>query len=214
MAKQTKQEYVYKYIYTRIYTCEYPPGTPLTEEELSEKLNVSRTPVREALRRLNANGLIESTPGVGLSVSQIRIEDLLEIYEMRMGLEALAVKLFIEKRNADLITELESCIMQVKKATAYEDIDTYMLNDMRFHKIISAGAKNKRLSSMLDNIYTQINRMSNYVRSDPDIREITIDEHKKILDAIKNNEVRPAIKASEEHCISGRNFYLKQVYNI
>ena len=214
MARQTKQEFVYNYIHDRIFSCEYPPGTPLTEEGLSQQLNVSRTPVREAIQRLTSEGLLDVTPGVGLSVSQLRLDDLLEIYELRLGLESLAVKLFIEKRNLSLTEELSNTIALVTKAVEESDIDLFMEHDMKFHSIIAAGTRNKRLISSLDNIYGQINRMSMYVRMDSEIREITVVEHKKILDAIIEGDVDAAVTASEEHCMTGRKFYLKQLYNL
>ena len=214
MAKQTKQELVYQYIYNRIFKCEYLPGMPLTEEGLSKELNVSRTPVREAIRRLISEELLEVTPGIGLSVSQIRLDDLLEIYELRLGLECLAAKLFIQKKNLGLLDSLSQCVSNLEKAVGEDNLDLFMQNDMQFHRIIYQGARNRRLSSELETIYGQIYRMSNFVRSDAEIRQISVVEHKKILTAIVNSDVSSAMQATEEHCLSGRQYYLKRLYNI
>ncbi len=214
MAKVSKQEFVYQYIHDRIFKCEYQPGTPLTEEGLSNELHVSRTPVREAIRRLTAEGLLEVAPGVGLSVAQIRLDDLLELYELRLGLECLAVKLFIEKSNLALVQELSDCIASLERSVAEDDIDLFMENDMKFHRIIYQGARNRRLANDLETIYGHIYRMSNFVRMDKDIRQSSVEEHRRILQAIIAGDTQAAMQASEQHCINGRQFYLKRLYNI
>lgn len=214
MAKQTKQEVVYQYIYDHIFNCAYPPGTSLTEEGLCQELNVSRTPVREAIRRLSAEGLLEFTPGIGLSVAQIRLDDLLEIYELRLGLECLAARLFIEKHNPDLLHELSECVELLDQSVKEDNIDLFMQNDMRFHRLICHGARNRRLTAELEIIYGHIYRMSNYVRMDEDIRRSSVVEHRQILDALKSGDIDTAVHASEAHCMSGRRYYLKRLYNI
>lgn len=214
MAKQTKQELVYQHIYDKIFNSEYIPGASLTEEGLCAELNVSRTPVREAIHRLISEGLLEVTPGIGLSVAKIHLEDLLEIYELRDGLEQMATKLFMEKKNTNAVDELTECISLQKEALEKNEIELFMQNDMKFHRIISRGASNHRLTAILDSLYAHIHRMANYVRTDPEVRRDAVTEHQKILDGILAKDINAALQATEEHCQSGKRYYLKQLYNI
>ena len=214
MAKQTKQDIVYQYLYNKIYSGEYPPGTQLTEEGICAELDVSRTPVREAIHRLMAEELLEITPGYGLSVAQLRLDDFLEIYEIRTPLEQLAVRLFIERRNANAFTELAECVKLQQEAIDTGDVELFMSNDLRFHDIINAGTHNRRLINLLDSYYKYVRRMSNYIRDDVSLRAEAVSEHKKILDAILAQDVQAAQQATLEHALSGKSYFLKRMYNL
>lgn len=214
MAKQTKQDIVYQYLYDKIYSGEYKPGSQLTEEGICAELNVSRTPVREAIRRLMAEELLEITPGYGLSVAQLRLDDFLEIYEIRPSLEQLAVRLFIERRNASAIQQLAECVSQQQQAIDTGDVELFMENDLRFHEILNGGSHNRRLINLLDSYYKYVRRMSNYIRDDSSLREDAVVEHKKILDAILEQDITAAQQAALEHSQSGKSYFLKRLYNL
>lgn len=214
MEKQTKQEIVYQFIRTRIFNYEYTSGTQLTEESLCEQLGVSRTPVREAIRRLISEGLLEITPGIGLSVPPIRLDDMIEIYEVREGLERLAVKLFMEKCRPESIDRLVTCLHHQETAFAKDDYVEFMQSDMQFHHVIYQGALNKRLNNAADAIYDQINRMAVSVQNDPELRKMAIADHRIICEAIINRDIASALKATEEHNQKVKLYHLKQYYNI
>jgi len=212
--KQTKQQQVYEYIKEKINSNEYPPGTPLTEEGICAELNVSRTPVRDAIRRLTSENLLVMTPGVGLSVSSIGLEDLIEIFDIREGLEGLAVKLFIDRAPEATILRLHNCVSEGEEAVHHNDFNLFMDHDMEFHRIIDATVGNKRLSSMLDGIYEQINRLAYTNREDPEVCRLALSGHHKILQAIEDHDRQAAIQAMEDHVREVKRYYLSKYFNL
>lgn len=214
MPKQTKQEYVYQAIRGSLLRSEYAFGTQLTEEQLCQNLGVSRTPVREAIRRLTAEGLLESTPGIGLMVPYIRLDDLIEIYEMREGLECLAIRLFLEKSMAGSPAPLSECLFRQQKALEQSDFTDFMKWDMEFHHIIYHGTNNRRLARSLDSIYEQVNRLALSNKNDHELCEIAFGSHQKICDAVLRRDIRDAVEAARSHIEALKKHYLKLYYNL
>lgn len=212
--RKTKQQLVYEYIKDKINSNEYPPGTSLTEEAICEEMKVSRTPVRDAIRRLTGEGLLVITPGVGLSVSSIGLEDLIEIFDIREGLEALSIRLFIERAPATTIQHLHACVEKQEKAIANGDFNAFTEYDMEFHRILDATVGNKRLSAALDSIYDQINRLAYTNREDPAISEMGISGHKELLKCIEEGDKKKAAAAMEEHIRSLKKYYLGKYFNL
>ena len=212
--KQTKQQQVYEYIKKKINSNEYPPGTPLTEEGVCAELNVSRTPVRDAIRRLTSENLLVMTPGVGLSVSSIGLEDLIEIFDIREGLEGLAVKLFIDRAPAPTIHLLHDCVTKGEDAVHHNDFNLFMESDMEFHRLIDATVANRRLSEMLDGIYEQINRLAFTNKEDPEVARLALDGHHQILEAIEAHDKPAAIASMEKHIRDVKRYYLSKYFNL
>ena len=212
--RQTKHQLVYEYLKDKINSNEYPPGTPLTEEMVCEELKVSRTPVRDAIRRLTSEGLLVITPGIGLSVSSIGLEDLIEIFDIREGLEGLSVRLFIERAPAATIKHLHECVENQKKAAKDGDFKSFTQYDMEFHRILDATVGNKRLSATLDSIYEQINRLAYTNQEDPAISDMAINGHKEIIKYIENGDKVNATAAMEEHIRSLKKYYLSKYFNL
>ena len=212
--KQTKQQQVYDYLKKKITSNEYPPGTPLTEEGICEELSVSRTPVRDAIRRLTGENLIVMTPGVGLSVSSIGLEDLIEIFDIREGLEALSVRLFIDRAPAPTVRRLHDCVTKGEEAVHHDDFNLFMESDMEFHRIIDATVGNRRLSEMLDGVYEQINRLAFTNKEDPEVGKFALTGHHRILEAIENHDKQAAVTAMEEHIREVKRYYLSKYFNL
>ncbi len=212
--KQTKQQQVYEYIKNKINSNEYPPGTPLTEESICDELKVSRTPVRDAIRRLTSENLLVLTPGVGLSVSSIGLEDLIEIFDIREGLEGLAVRLFIDRAPDATIKRLHDCVAAGEDAVHHNDFRQFMDHDMEFHRIIDATVRNKRLTSMLDSLYEQINRLTCANREDPEVCRLALSGLHRILKAIENRDRQAAIGAMETHVREVKRYYLSKYFNL
>ncbi len=212
--KQTKQQKVYEYIKSKINSNEYPPGTPLTEEGICAELSVSRTPVREAIRRLTGENLIVMTPGIGLSVSSIGLEDLVEIFDVREGLEGLSVRLFIDRAPAPTIRRLHDCLSKGEEAVRLNEFNLFMESDLEFHRIIDATVGNKRLSEMLDGIYDQINRLAFTNKEDLELGKIGVTGHRKILKAIEERDKEAAVAAMGEHIRDVKRYYLSKYFNI
>lgn len=212
--KQTKQQQVYEYIKNKINSNEYPPGTPLTEESICDELNVSRTPVRDAIRRLTGENLLVMTPGIGLSVSSIGLEDLIEIFDIREALEGLSVRLFIDRAPDVTVKRIHDCVSQGKDAIHNGDFSQFMDHDMEFHRIIDGTVANKRLSLMLDGIYEQINRLAYTNREDPEVCRLAVSGHHEILKALEARDKQAAVQAMEKHVREVKRYYLEKYFNL
>jgi DNA-binding GntR family transcriptional regulator len=212
--KQTKQQYVYEYIRSRIINNELTPGTIITEDSACNTLNVSRTPVREAIRRLTSEGLLVVTPGIGLTVPSIGLEDLIEIYDIREALESLAVRLFIGRSTPAVIEKLSDIMKDQERAVEIGDTNEFMRLDMIFHRQIDTVAGNKRLSSLLDSIYEQISRLAFINQDDPHILDIAIPVHKKLMKYIISGDKENAVLAIQEHIRTLRKYYLTKYFDL
>ena len=173
------------------------PGERLMEISLANKLGVSRTPIREAIRKLELEGLVVMTPRKGAVVSEITIKDLRDVLEVRKNLEKLAVKLACEKAQEEDIEELEEIHLAFKETLAQEDLTKVAEADVRFHDKIYQITDNKRLIQILNNLREQMYRYRlEYIKDDS---SLLADEHALIIEAIKAKNVAEAKKYVEKH---------------
>jgi DNA-binding GntR family transcriptional regulator len=207
--KETKQKWLYDQIKKAIIGNEYLPGAMLVERSLCEQYEISRTPVREALRQLANEGMVEQIIGKGAFVAEISFGDMIEIFEMREALEREAIKLFIIKNDTALIEKLQECFeTQIK----YEDSDPvkFMDKDMESHFIIAEGAKNKRLTAALATIYGQIEMMAISAKNDENLRKMARGHHQKIMDAILKQDIPLAEQCIVEHIVAVKKYHISK----
>lgn len=209
ITKDTKQYKLYYQIRTAIINNEYLPGTMLTERVLCDKYNVSRTPVREALRQLTNEGMVEHVTGKGSFVANIAFEDIIEIFEMREALEKEAVKLFILKDDGTLKNKLEECF---NEQLLYSNTDPakFMEKDMEFHLLIVEGAKNKRLKAVLETIYDQIKMMAISAKNDDKLKKMAQIHHQKIMEAVRTKDITLAEQSIVEHILEIKKYHISK----
>jgi len=187
-------------------------GTILQERMIAEKLGVSRTPVREALRTLNSEGLIELIPGKGAMVTRVTIEDVREIMQVREPLECLAVNLAAEKVKPRDIKYLEELITTWEREMSLHEINYQSLSarDIAFHEYIVEIAANKRLASMLHILQDQIKRITFLTQDNRGRVEISLPQHLAILEAIKKQDPVGAEQAMRQHMKSIKEYYFER----
>ena len=134
------------------------PGERLMEIALAQKLGVSRTPIREAIRKLELEGLVVMTPRKGAVVAEITLEDLTDVLEVRKNLEELAVVLSCKKSTREDIEEMCRCNEAFKKALLSDDLTVMAEADVTFHDVIYKTTGNKRLIQILNNLREQMYR--------------------------------------------------------
>ena len=181
-------------------------GDRLVENIIASSMGVSRTPVREALRQLEIEGLAINVPRKGTIVTGIAIEDAMEIYDLREVLEGLAV------RNACLnISRLE--IRRLKEIIDFmeEDIDSKEYEDIHkeFNEIILKASKNKRLVSQLENIYEYLKSLRRISLNGINNRVTALDEHKRIVLAIEQGDEYLAEKEARMHVVKAKERFVK-----
>lgn len=178
----------------------YKPGERLMEIHLADQLGVSRTPIREAIRMLELEGLVKMVPRKGAQVAKISKEDLQDVLEVRKALDTLSVKLACERITEDEIKLLNNAEREFEKALASKDVRDIAEADVAFHDVIHAATKNGRLKSMISNLAERIYRYRfEYIKQQSDGGKTLMLEHREIMRCIESRDVESAVKATEIH---------------
>ena len=178
---------------------ELEPGERLMEIQLAERLGVSRTPIREAIRKLELEGLVLMIPRKGAEVAKISEKSLRDVLEVRRSLEELAIELACQRMTEEEIAQLEEAQVSFKEAIANGDVMTIAETDEHYHDIIYYGTGNVRLVQILNNLREQMYRYRLEYIKDEEKRQILVLEHEKILRAIAKRHVAEAKSAMREH---------------
>lgn len=193
------REVVFNTLRDDILRGELEPGERLMEIHLAEKLGVSRTPVREAIRKLELEGLVKMIPRRGAVVASITISDLEDVLEVRKVLEQLTVKLACEKITDEEIALLKKHHEEFAKAINTNDLTSLAEKDVSFHDVIYNASRNNRLIQILNNLREQMYRYRLEYIKDRQKRKLLVSEHEKILNAVMNRDSTTAEAAIDAH---------------
>ena len=168
---------------------ELAPGERLMEIQLAEKLGVSRTPIREAIRKLELEGLVLMIPRKGAEVAKISEKSLRDVLEVRRSLEELAIELACQRMSEDDMAELERMQGNFKSAIDRGEAMSIAQSDEQYHDVIYQGTRNDKLVQMLGNLREQMYRYRLEYIKDEDKRQVLLVEHEHILNALKNRNI-------------------------
>ncbi len=178
---------------------ELQPGERLLEIHLANKLGVSRTPIREAIRKLELEGLVLMIPRKGAVVAEITEKSLRDVLEVRRALEELAVKLACEKIQDEEIEELKVAAKEFEKALGTGDVTVYAEADVKFHDIIYRTTDNQRLIQLLYNLREQMYRYRVEYLKREEVHETLLAEHQHIIEMIEKRDEKRAVEAVCAH---------------
>jgi DNA-binding GntR family transcriptional regulator len=197
----------YSAIRTAIANGDLRPGYPLLETELSEKLGMSRTPVREAINRLLAEDMIETIKRKGIFVKTLSKEELCQMYEVVEGLEGMVTYLVASKPDAKL-DQLENDILAMEQALAENNTDKWIIADEDYHTVLYSLCKNTYLSEHLKrfNEKLRLARLILIAGSSADKRRSTR-EHRATYEAIKAGDAELARNLTQNHWKGVRERY-------
>lgn len=193
------------------------PGQRIMEIKLAEELGVSRTPVREAIRKLELEGYVVMMPRRGTYVADMSIRDINEIFEIRTALESLSNGLAAEHITEDELEHLQRLLVVIGGyIKEYEDgpdreaaMDKIVKTDIEFHDLLYHAARNNRLVGIISNLRDQLTRFRTLSMSYPGRLEATLDEHREIVETIANGDGRAARKAAVHHMENSEKTLLK-----
>ncbi len=193
------RDVVFKTLRQAILKGELEPGERLMEIQLAERLGVSRTPIREAIRKLELEGLVLMIPRKGAEVAKISISNLRDVLEVRRSLEELAIELACQRITEEELEALK--VAQEKFAEAIKKGNAIQIaqNDELYHDIIYNSTKNAKLVQVLNNLREQMYRYRLEYIKDEDKRQILLIEHDHILKALTLRHVQEAKQAVREH---------------
>ena len=178
---------------------ELKPGERLMEIALAEKLGVSRTPIREAMRKLEQEGLVVMIPRRGAQVANITEKDLNDVLEVRIALENVAIEKACDRMSEEEMSRLWLAAKEFEHTIAEGNLVKLAEADVAFHEIIYQASDNKRLIQVLNNMREQIYRYRVEYLKNPDVHEQLIQEHEEIVYHIKRREKAEATAVTCQH---------------
>jgi DNA-binding GntR family transcriptional regulator len=195
-------EQTYEALRTSILTGALQPGERLVETQLAEQLQVSRTPIREAIRQLQRDNLVSTDASGGLRVTTISIVDVAQLYDCRLALEQWSVQEACQAASPAQLQQLEELVTQAEQLVAQPLTPAHssqMLElDYRFHHTIAESSQNRWLVTLLEQVFDQMTLLrAQTTRRNPRVLEIRL-EHRQIFTAIAQGDQLLAVKAIQE----------------
>ncbi len=175
------------------------PGTKLLENKIAEEMHVSRTPVREAMQKLVAEGFVKTTPNQTMVVTEVSPEDVKEVLQIRGVLEGLAARVAAKKINRLEIDKLENVVTQMSLHVTKEDLSSYCKVDDEFHDLILNICGNKWIIQIRDNLGSFIYRFRIKSLSILGRLKCSLEEHRNIMESLKKHNSEDADRLSQIH---------------
>lgn len=206
------RDVVFKTLWQAIITGEIPPGERLMEIPLSKKLGVSRTPVREAIRMLELEGLVVMIPRKGAEVARITEKDLKDALEVRCALEELAVVLACQRITPDGRERLKAACIAFREAISTKHVPSIVDRDVEFHDAIFAASDNPRLITLTHNLWEQVYRYRVEYVKDFSYHDVLVSDHDAITNAILMRDEEKARELMRKHIYNQEAIVIRNVH--
>ncbi|MBQ4466854.1 MAG: GntR family transcriptional regulator [Firmicutes bacterium] len=200
------REIVYEELKRQIMVGEIAPGTRMMEVDLADEMGVSRTPVREAIRKLEKEGLVTIEPRRGAYASDISAKDMVDVLEVRQDLEGMAAGLAAQKIAEGDILQLKDMTRRYKEAVEAGDIEEIIKQDEDFHKFIVGLSDNKTLIKMVSQVQELALRFRYIYYDDFSRFKNQPLEHQEIVEAIMSGDANSARRFAEVHISKLKDF--------
>lgn len=205
------REVVFTTLRQAILKGELPPGERLMEITLANKLGVSRTPIREAIRKLELEGLVVMIPRKGAHVAHITVQELNDVLEVRRGLEELAIRKACERITEEEVLKLEKAADEFSMLVDSNNLMALAEADVRFHDVIYESTHNRRLVQILNNLREQMYRYRMEYLKEADARRLLDNEHKDICRAIREKDIQKAHDYICQHIDNQQRSIIKSI---
>ncbi len=205
------RDVVFRKLRQEILTGELKPGERLMEIHLAQRLGVSRTPIREAIRQLEQEGLVVMIPRRGAEVAQMTEKNLQDVMEVRRALDVLSVELACERISEEDKAALKKACAAFEKAVESRDFKEIAEKDVALHEIIVKAAGNTRLLLLVNQLQEQMYRYRFEYIKDASQHSLLVQEHQKIYDSIIANDKESAAKAASVHIDNQEQAVIKQI---
>jgi DNA-binding GntR family transcriptional regulator len=196
-------EEAYRYLKTRIMSAALPPGASLNELEIAEALGISRTPVREAIRKLEQEGLAMRYPNRGAIVTKLSMKDVLEIWQIREILEPAACRLAAARVDDRALDRIEKVLLELKQRPVGADgYEAFLRADLELHGMVLEASGNGTLRQVVDLLNERIIQVR--VVTSPPRFQRSVDEHLAIVGALRTRDAGAAADAMRRHLANAR----------
>lgn len=208
---EVKKNSVYEYLFNAIRSGAISPGQTLTERGLAEQIGVSRTPVREAIRKLEEQGIVTHEPHKGVRVIRLSPEKVAQLYDVRELLEGLAVRKLAERQTPEILEELRGFIERAEKEAIAGNIKELAEINSAFHLTLAHLSGNVYLETIMNMLQTQISLMMSASLSTSGRPLQNIEEHKMLIDAIGSGDGDFAESTAKHHVRKARAHAMKKL---
>ncbi|MBU2628531.1 MAG: GntR family transcriptional regulator [Proteobacteria bacterium] len=202
---------VFEYLKNAIIDQTIEPGSRLVESKIADMLGISRTPLREALHKLEREDWIEKNPSGGFQVVTLTKNDIEETFGIRSVLEAYAARLAAENYQEKDLVPLEKKMLEFQKCLGNKSHDKLQKINTEFHDLLYGLSRNPKLIKMINQLRAQISRFRQIILKQADYAAESNEDHIKMLDAIKNRDGDAVEKLVRDHIIKGKTAVLSQL---
>lgn len=207
------REHAYLYLKKTILEGEFQAGDRLIERELAAKLKISRTPIREALFRLESQGFVKTVPRKGVVVSDISENEVIEVFTILASLEVLAVKLAAQKMDNETRQELDQKIHELNLLEKQSEED-FNLEHIQMNRLINKASKSPKLFEILSGLIDYIHMAANMGYETPGRRKESLKEHIGIMKALHDQDVEIAEYLMRIHIENSKKAYINYVESL
>ncbi len=205
------RDVVFNTLRSAILTGKLKPGERLMEVHLANKLGVSRTPIREAIRKLELEGLVIMIPRRGAEVARITEKNLKDVLEVRRTLDALSVELACERIDENGLVRLHKACEEFEQAARGKDASVIAKADVALHDIIVEATGNKRLAQLVNNLSEQMYRYRFVYIMEESQHDMLVAEHREIYESIARRDKVRASRAAKLHIDNQEKAIMKQI---
>ncbi len=206
-------QHVFENLKSAIIRGDMPPGNRLVESRLAEALGISRTPVREAIHKLEREGLIQKLPRGGFSVSNLTHEEIEETFGIRSVLESYAARLAAIKHQRQELEPLEEKIEEFQYHLNRGEMEALLKINTEFHGLLYAMSRSPKLIKLINDLQDQIYRFRRIILKIETMAKTSNDDHRQMLSAMKKRDADGVETLVKQHILRGQKIVLKELEN-
>lgn len=207
MRIQSATDVIREYVEKSIFMGKFKPGSKVTEAEVAAALQISRPPVRETFKLLEAEGLIRRIPRRGVFVAEISLQDAWEIYTLKAELYAFSITLSFDRLAASHISQMGRLVEAMEECVRSEPLRILAYQELNatFHDVPTDAANHRQLKYTLHRLNNQVRYFSYQTLTDRSHLESSCQYHRRIYEAFKSGDIEKTISLSREHVIAALN---------
>lgn len=204
MREKTKKDLAYEEIKRLILDGKLSGDMPVSENVLANMLDISRTPVRDALRRLEMDGFVRVIPNQGVVIREVSISEVKEIYDMRIALEEFVVRELADGLSGEDFRNLEAILKKQEEACEKRDAVAFHEEDRKFHDYLMRVYGNAMITNFIARLRDRIEGINVNMLKTPGNMQLFYGEHKRIFEALRKRSGEEAAKEMDEHLKGGK----------
>jgi DNA-binding GntR family transcriptional regulator len=211
LQRKSLGQHVFENLKQAVIKGKIAPGSRLIESRLAETLGISRTPVREAIHKLEREGYLKKLPRGGFTVLGFSREDIEETFGIRSILESYAARLAAIKHEEAALKPLEDKINAYQKCLDNNDLDPLLKINTEFHELLYALSRSPRLVKMINDLKDQIYQYRKVILKNERLARISNEDHRRMLEYIRRRDAEGVEKLVRDHLIRGQKAALNQI---